>query len=121
MDNLDTTRRNLNRTAAALISGTSNNDSIINYGSNSTILKLDGGGGNDTIYGFNETSQLSISGENSSVKVGDDVIVSVGNDSIILVDAADIVDDEIVLTKKGSVSVDGKVFSENVVVENDET
>ena len=46
-------------------------------------------GGNDTIYGFNESDTLHISGgKYSTQKSGDDIIVNVGTGSILLKDAA---------------------------------
>ena len=106
-------------------------DTIYNHGDNITIVGGTGddsisnnsenvlfiyNGGNDTIYGYNETSKLSISGEYSSIKVGDDVIFKVGNDSLTVVDASSVVatdfedGESILLTEKGVYSIDGKVF-----------
>ena len=57
-----------------------------------------------------------ISDEYSSIKVGDDVFVTVGNDIITLVDASDVfatdfeAGETFLLTEKGAVTVGGKIF-----------
>ena len=49
------------------------------------VIKYSSGDGNDKIYGFNETSTLSISGGSySSQKSGDNIIVTVGDGKISL-------------------------------------
>ncbi|MBR4641941.1 MAG: hypothetical protein IKO74_04365, partial [Selenomonadaceae bacterium] len=90
----------------SLIDGGAGIDTIINYGTGNSILGGAGndsisnnsslvtflyssGDGNDLIKGFNETSTLSISGGTySTAESGSDVIVTVGEDSIVLQDAA---------------------------------
>ena len=90
------------------INGDAGNDEINNYGDNVTIeggagndsISLDSasrnhviryaaGDGSDTISGFNESSILDISNADyTPATVGNDVIVTVGDDSIMLNDAA---------------------------------
>ena len=72
------------------IFGDAGNDSILIDGSN-ILFQYRAGDGNDTIQGFNETSTLSISGGIYSTQTsGSDIIVSVGDGSILLKDAADL-------------------------------
>ena len=84
------------------ISGGKGNDTILNHYhfknddddydenlGNNVVFKYDSGDGNDIIYGFNETSRLSIiGGSYSSMTSGDDIIVTVGEGKITLVGAA---------------------------------
>lgn len=84
------------------------NDTVKNYGSGTTInmgadddrisliggsenniIQYNAGDGNDTVWGFNETDTLSISGKSySTLKSGKDVIVKIGSGRITLKDAA---------------------------------
>ncbi|MBR4151665.1 MAG: hypothetical protein IKT98_01755 [Selenomonadaceae bacterium] len=67
-----------------------NAPSANNYGSN-VLFKYALGGGNDVIYGFKENSTLSISGGSySTTKSGNDIIVTVGDGSVTLKDAANL-------------------------------
>ena len=97
-----------NRANCNSISAGSGDDSIYNYGSNVTInagtgndkislweyshrtkIQYFNGDGNDTIYGFKEDDTLQISGAKyTTAKSGSDLIVSVGNGKITLLDAA---------------------------------
>ena len=87
------------------ISGGAGNDSIINSGAN-VVFNYAKGEGDDTISGFNETSTLSISGDNYSTAVSDsDIIVTVGEGKIILVGAASL----------ASVNIDGEETFSNPV------
>ena len=66
------------------------NDSISGSGNNVTFF-YEVGNGNDTINGFNETSTLRVAGSDcSSVVSGSDVIVTVGENYITLVGAANL-------------------------------
>lgn len=67
------------------ISGGAGNDSISNEGENVFFEYTDG---RDTINGFNATSTLLVEGEFTLETLGNDVKVSVGDGSILLVDAA---------------------------------
>ncbi|MBQ3337338.1 MAG: hypothetical protein IJG80_08055 [Selenomonadaceae bacterium] len=71
----------------ATISGGKGDDTIDSSGSNVTF-KYSSGDGNDLIQGFDSSSTLQISGKVSSVKSGDNVIVSVGSGKITLSGAA---------------------------------
>ena len=92
------------------LSGGAGNDLILNYGSDVTInggagndrvslesihygnvIEYAAGDGNDTIYGFNSSDKLKLTGSMSTVTVGNDIVVSVkgGDGSITLKDAAD--------------------------------
>ena len=71
------------------LNGGTGNDLIINDQGENVIFQYGVGDGNDTIKGFNETSTLSISGGSySTTKSGNDIIVTVGNGKISLIDAA---------------------------------
>ena len=75
------------------VDGGSGNDMFINNGGNQNItFTYNDGDGNDTIYGFNETSTLSISGGTYSTQQGSkkDIIVTVSEGSITLKDAANL-------------------------------
>ena len=104
----------IGRNNVSIVSGTG--DDVISLTSAATNDVIIYGGGNDTIYGFNDTTRLSISGEYSSIKVGDDVIFKVGTDSIKVVDGGNVIatnfedGESILLTEKGAVTVDGKTF-----------
>ena len=71
------------------ISGGKGADSIVNTGSD-VLFNYVAGDGDDIIHGFNSTSTLSITGGvyATTVKRDNDVIVSVGNDRMILIGAA---------------------------------
>lgn len=74
---------------------------------NSTLYYASGDG-NDTVWGFNDTSKLNISGTYSAKKSGNnDIRVSVGSGSILLKDSA----------KFGTININGK----DVKVAKDET
>ena len=72
------------------INGGAGDDSIsLNHDSKYNVILYNEGDGNDTIYGFNESDTLKISGGSySTIKSGDDLIVTVGTSSIILKGAA---------------------------------
>ena len=74
------------------INGGKGGDKISLYGNGREALLLyKNGDGNDSIEGFNETSTLSISGATfSTTTSGNDIIVTVGDDEILLVGAADL-------------------------------
>lgn len=72
------------------IGGGAGDDSIWNDWGQVVLFKYAAGDGNDTIQGFNASSTLQISGsEYSSAISGDDVIITVGDGSILLVGAKD--------------------------------
>lgn len=73
------------------IIGGTGNDTIINkYGEN-VLFQYANGDGNDYIEGFNETSTLSIGGGSySTIKSGDDLIITVGEGKISLMGAANL-------------------------------
>ncbi len=54
------------------------------------VVRYKTGDGNDTVYGFEANDVLQIDGEFSTVKSGNDVIVNVGAQKIVLKDAADV-------------------------------
>lgn len=71
------------------IRGGTGNDHI-SLTSVSNLIQYKSGDGNDTIYGFNESDTLTITGGKYSTQAsGDDVIVTVGKGSILLVGAND--------------------------------
>ena len=74
------------------INGGKGGDKISLYGNGREALLLyKNGDGNDSIEGFNETSTLSISGATfSTTTSSNDIIVTVGDDEILLVGAADL-------------------------------
>ena len=100
----------IGRSNVSIVSGTGDDQISLTSGANNNVIQYAQGDGNDTIYGFNDTSEISISGSYSAVKSGDNVIFKVGNNSITVVDASSMIDEEIILTKKGSTTLDGKVF-----------
>ena len=66
-------------------------DDIINLGSASALVKYNSGDGDDLIRGFNENSTLNISGAfYSSKKRGNNLVLTVGEDEITLVGAANL-------------------------------
>lgn len=66
-------------------------DDYISVNSAAALIEYASGDGNDTIFGFNANSTLSISGDSyTSTKSGNDVIVSVGDSEITLVGAANL-------------------------------
>lgn len=67
---------------------------------NSTIFYASGDG-NDTVWNFNSTDMLNISGSYSTAKSGSDISVKVGSGSILLKDA----------TKIGSININGKTIT----------
>lgn len=66
------------------------NDFISLHSDNKHLIKYASGDGNDVIYGFNANNTLEIAGSYSSEKSGDDIFLTVGNDEIILIDAAEL-------------------------------
>ena len=69
------------------ISGNGGDDTITNTGAN-VVFNYAEGDGNDIIFGFNETSTLNISdADYTSIKSGNDIIVTVGENTITLKDA----------------------------------
>lgn len=79
-------------------------DDSISLNSASALVKYAKGDGNDTIYGFNANSTISISGgEYSSSKHGNDLILTVGDDSITIKDAANLGNPNIIGTEAFSV------------------
>ena len=96
-------------------------DGTIYYNNNSlgadVLFKYTWGDGDDSIYGFKESSTLQIgsgSGTYSTQTSGDDVIVNVGSGSILLKDAASL----------ASVNIDG-IYNDNplliMLTENDDS
>ncbi len=75
----------LNGAANVTINAGEGDDSITNSGDN---VLIEYAGGNDTISGFNATSTLSIAEAYSTAVSGDDLIVTVGESKITLLDAA---------------------------------
>lgn len=72
------------------LTGNNKNNSIT-LGSGAALIKYSNGGGNDTIYGVKENDSLQIVGANySTVVSGDDLIVNVRSNSILLKDAANV-------------------------------
>ena len=104
----------ISRSNVSIVGGTG--DDVISLGSGTANNTIEYAGGNDTIYGVNETTRLLISDEYSSIKVGSDVFVTVGNDIITLVDASDVFatdfeeGESFLLTEKGAVTVGNRVF-----------
>ena len=75
----------------ATISGGAGNDSIVNVDAVNVTFKYSDGDGLDTVYGFNATSTLKIGGGTDTYSItesGSDIIVTVGDGSITLKDAA---------------------------------
>lgn len=78
-------------------------DDNISLTSSAALVQYAAGDGNDTIHGFNENSTLSISGgEYYSSKHGKDLVVTVGESSILLEGAARLQDVNILGTKLSS-------------------
>ncbi len=76
------------------LSGGAGDDYIVNEAANFVYVYANGDG-NDTIEGFTENSTLSITGaEYSSVKSGENTIVTVGDGSITLIDEANADNDD---------------------------
>ena len=81
-------------------------DDLLYLGSSVAVLiNYDIGNGNDSILGFNETSKLSIAGDSYFTQtVDDDVIVTVGDGLITLIDAASLqainINEEIITNSK---------------------
>lgn len=72
------------------INGGTGNDTLRNYGEE-VVFDYVAGDGNDKIYGFDETSTLSISGDGySTTKSGNNIIVTVGDGKITLAGAANL-------------------------------
>ncbi len=59
----------------------------MNLQGNKVLIKYSTGDGNDTIYGFNSSDTLAIDGKFSTIANDDNVIVSIGSDSIVLYNA----------------------------------
>ena len=99
-----------NSQANVVLYGEGDNDSITNTGANITInagagddtislassatgnvIEYNEGNGNDTVYGYNDSHTLQINSSNgwSSVVSGNDIVVTVGEGFITLIDAAD--------------------------------
>ena len=77
-----------NSGAFVTINGGKGNDSIKLDGAKYNLIEYNFGDGSDTISGLNKTDTISIfGGEYTPVTVGNDVIVSIGTDSITLLDA----------------------------------
>ncbi|MBR2774269.1 MAG: alpha/beta fold hydrolase [Selenomonadaceae bacterium] len=112
----------ISRSNVSIVGGTG--DDIIILTSDAANNTIEYAGGNDTIYGFNETSKLSITGKHSSIKIGDDVIINVGDDSITLVDASSVMatdfeeGESLLLTEKGAVTVGNRIFELTERVKN---
>ena len=72
------------------LNGGKGNDSLYNRGGSNVLFQYQTGGGNDTIWGFNETSTLQIgdgTGTYSKETVDNNIIVTVGEGSITLTSA----------------------------------
>ena len=96
------------------------------------MIQYNKGDGNDLIEGFNATSTLQIGGKNySTTKSGDDIIITVGDGSITLVNAADLGDINILLQQidtaddtaeenplSMSIKINGEIF--NVTLEDND-
>ncbi|MBR6713529.1 MAG: alpha/beta hydrolase [Selenomonadaceae bacterium] len=112
----------ISRSNVSIVGGTG--DDLISLGSGTANNTIEYAGGNDTIYGVNETTRLLISDEYSSIKVGSDVFVTVGNNIITLVDASDVFatdfeeGESFLLTEKGAVTVGNRVFELTERVKN---
>ncbi len=78
------------RTDNLSISGGKGNDTIyLDMYSRNALILYNNGDGNDTIYGFNEDDSIKIyENDYSTVESGNDVIITVGNGSIKLIDGA---------------------------------
>ena len=72
-------------------------DDLISLSSDAkdNVIEYTQGDGNDTIYGFNDNSSLKISGDITSVTSGDDLVITVGDSKITLIDAANLSDPNI--------------------------
>ena len=79
---------------AITVDGGKNNDCIIfdteyDFLSNNNLIQYRSGDGNDIVYGFNEDDTLQIiNADYSTAKIGDDVIVTVGEGKISLIGVA---------------------------------
>ena len=82
--------------------------------SGNNLIKYAAGDGNDVITGFNKNSTLNVSGNDySTAKSGNDLILTVGDDSITLEDAATLNNPNIIGTKKMSTEDIIKEFAPN--------
>ncbi len=89
------------------ISGGGGNDYIENHYGSNIVFNYTSGDGNDIIEGFRADSTLSIGGDSySSETIGDDVIVTVGDDKISLIGAASL----------ESVNIDGTLDTVNTAI-----
>ncbi len=82
----------LNDCVDVTINGGAGNDRVtLNNNHYGTVIEYAAGDGHDTIYGFNSSDKLQLTGSMSTVTVGNNIVVTVnvGEGSITLVDAAD--------------------------------
>ena len=71
------------------VTGGTGSDSIYNRAASNVLFKYNAGDGNDVIQGFKTTSSISIGGGNyATTKVGNDLIITVGDGRITLQNAA---------------------------------
>ena len=106
----------IGRSNVSIVSGDGDDQISLTSDAKNNVIQYESGSGNDTIYGYNDSTRISISGDYTFVKDGDDVIFKVGNESITVVDGGNVMDldfedgESIVLTEAGAVTVEGKVF-----------
>ena len=97
-------------TGATTINARGGND-YISLTSARALVNYETGDGDDLITGFNENSTLNLSGEKySSVKSGNDLILSVGDEKVTLQGAANLSNVHIVGTLSGSDTISGKII-----------
>ena len=102
-----------NENDMATIDGGAGDDSIYNYGGASVLFTYSDG--SDTISGFNETSTLQIGGGTySTVANGDDLIVTVGDGSILLNGAATFASVNIAGVYKNPLSIVGTEGADSI-------
>ena len=103
----------------SVVNGGKGNDTLYGYNNyygsnniNNVTFLYANGDGNDSIVGFNETSTLRISDANySTAKSGNDIIVTVGEGQITLKGAAKLSTVNIIANDKSIVAVDGMCYS----------
>ena len=87
-DGADTIETNDDTSNVTITPGKGNDSLSLN--GDKHLIKYASGDGTDVIYGFDENDTLQIAGSYSSEKSGSDIFLTVGNDEILLIDAANL-------------------------------
>ena len=110
----DDSIKNVDSFKLTIAGGAGNDQVTLNTSGN--LIEYADGDGSDTVYGFNESDTLSITGEYSTQTNGSDVIVNVGSGSILLVGTAgkELNINKTVATKLITLSDERDVFSNDM-------